>query len=196
MDKAKANKSKDNYAKSENDCPPDQDLEQKTETMLEDDALDEAKDEMDHLTEMEGRFKELEDKYLRLAAEYDNFRRRTRKEKEALYSDSITDVVCGFLPVADNIDRALSQLPEEMSAEMKSFYEGVHLIRKQFDEVLLAFGVEEIKALGEGFDPNYHNAVSHIQDDRFGEQEITEVFERGYKRADRVLRYTIVQVAN
>ena len=142
------------------------------------------------------KYQQLEDKFLRVCAEYDNFRRRTRKEKDALYSDSLTDVICKFLPVADNIDRALEQAENSITDETKPYYEGVTLIRKQFDEVLSSLGVEEITALGNTFDPNLHHAVSVIVDDEFGENVITEVFQRGYKRGDNVLRHTVVQVAN
>jgi molecular chaperone GrpE len=150
----------------------------------------------DLLAQTEEKYQQLEDKFLRTCAEYDNYRRRTRKEKDALYSDSLADVICKFLPVADNIDRALEQAENNITAETKPYYEGVTLIRKQFDEVLVSMGVEEIAALGETFDPNLHHAVSVIVDEAAGENVITEVFQRGYVRGDRVLRHAVVQVAN
>ncbi|HZW98156.1 MAG: nucleotide exchange factor GrpE [Clostridiaceae bacterium] len=148
------------------------------------------------LLDSEEKYRQLEDKFLRICAEYDNYRRRTRKEKDALYSDSLADVICKFLPVADNIDRALEQAENSMTEDNKPYYEGVALIRKQFDEVLCSLGAEEISALGETFDPNFHHAVSVIDNDDIGKNVITEVFQRGYKRGDRVLRHAVVQVAN
>ncbi|HHV41623.1 MAG TPA: nucleotide exchange factor GrpE [Clostridiaceae bacterium] len=145
---------------------------------------------------VEEKYQELEDRFLRLAAEYDNYRRRTRKEKEALYSDSITDVVCKFLPVLDNVDRALETADKCENSETIAFAEGVQLIRKQIEEVFASLDIEEIAALGETFDPNLHHAVSHIDDEDKDPQEITEVFQIGFIRKDRVLRHSVVQVAN
>ncbi|MGI6090534.1 MAG: nucleotide exchange factor GrpE [Saccharofermentanales bacterium] len=141
-------------------------------------------------------YRELEDKYLRLAAEYDNFRRRSRKEKEALYSDSISDVVSKFLPILDNVDRALELAEDCTNPETLAFAEGVQLIRKQLEDIFAGLDIHEIKALGETFDPNLHHAVSHIEDETKDVQVITEVFMTGYIRNDRVLRHSVVQVAN
>ncbi len=152
--------------------------------------------EADATEKEQEQYKELEDKYLRLAAEYDNFRRRSRKEKEALYSDSISDVVCKFLPVLDNVDRALELAENCTNSETIAFAEGVQLIRKQLEEIFAGLDIREIKALGETFDPNLHHAVSHIEDETKAVQEITEVFMAGYIRNDRVLRHSVVQVAN
>lgn len=133
----------------------------------------------------------LNDKYLRLVAEYDNYRKRTAKEKEAIYPEAKVNVVNAFLPVMDNMERALSASKEE-----DPLYEGVKMIMRQFEETLKNIGVEEIKAVGEKFDPNFHNAVMHIDDDNYGENEIVEQFQKGYKIGDRIIRYSMVKVAN
>ena len=128
---------------------------------------------------------------MRTLAEYDNYRKRTIKEKESIYPEAKATVVSKFLDVMDNFERALN------SAENKdSFYDGVVMLKKQMDDVLSSLGVEEIKAVGEEFDPIYHNAVMHVEDEEFGENEIAEVFSKGYKLGDRVLRPAMVKVAN
>ena len=133
----------------------------------------------------------LNDKYLRLMAEYDNYRKRTAKEKEAIYPEAKVSVVSSFLPVMDNLERALSASKEE-----DPMYDGVKMIMKQFEEALKAVGVEAIAAVGEKFDPNFHNAVMHIDDENYGENEIVEEFQKGYKTGDRIVRYSMVKVAN
>lgn len=132
----------------------------------------------------------LNDKYLRLVAEYDNYRKRTAKEKESIYPEAKVSVVSAFLPVLDNLERALATAGDD------PIYEGVKMISKQFTEVLKSVGVEEIPAVGEKFNPNFHNAVMHVDDDSFGENEIVEEFQKGYKIGDRIVRYSMVKVAN
>ena len=133
---------------------------------------------------------ELNDKYLRLVAEYDNYRKRTAKEKEAIYPEAKVSVISSFLPVLDNLERALQSVGDD------PVYEGIKMISKQFVETLKAAGVEEIPALGEKFDPNFHNAVMHVDDENFGENEIVEEFQKGYKMGERIIRYSMVKVAN
>ncbi len=133
---------------------------------------------------------ELNDKYLRLVAEYDNYRKRTAKEKEAIYPEAKVSVISSFLPVLDNLERALQSVGDD------PVYEGVKMISKQFVETLKSAGVEEIPALGEKFDPNFHNAVMHVDDENFGENEIVEEFQKGYKMGERIIRYSMVKVAN
>lgn len=133
---------------------------------------------------------ESDDKYLRLAAEYDNFRRRSQKEKESVYTDAYSDAMKELLPVLDNLDRAVGC---EDAAALK---EGLALILKSFNESLAKMGIEEIKALGETFDPNFHYAVMHVDDEAYKEGEIVEVFQKGYTRGERVIRYAVVKVAN
>ncbi len=141
--------------------------------------------------EWEKKYKDVNDKYMRTLAEYDNYRKRTVKEKESIYPEAKATVAEKFLAVADNLDRALSA-----AVEKDSFYEGVEMVKKQLDEVFKALGVEEIKSVGESFDPAFHNAVMHIEDENAGENIIVEEFQKGYRIGDRVIRHSMVKVAN
>lgn len=141
--------------------------------------------------EFEKKYNDVNEKYMRTLAEYDNYRKRTIKEKESIYPEAKAVVVEKFLPVMDNFERALD------SAENKdAFYEGIVMLKKQMDDVLTALGVEEIKAVGEVFNPELHNAVMHIDDEAAGENIIVEEFQKGYKIGDRVVRHSMVKVAN
>lgn len=141
--------------------------------------------------EFEKKYNDANEKYLRTLAEYDNYRKRTIKEKEGIYPEAKAVVVEKFLPVLDNFQRAID------SAENKdAFYEGVVMLKKQMDEVLTSLGVEEIKAVGEEFNPELHNAVMHVEDEEQGENVIIEEFQKGYKIGDRVIRHSMVKVAN
>ena len=131
------------------------------------------------------------DKYLRLAAEYDNFRKRSAKEREMIYSDARTDVITRLLPVYDNLERAL-----KMECADESFYKGVEMIMTQLTETLSDMGVEVIPAVGEPFDPNRHNAVMSIEDPNIGENIIAEEYQKGFILGDRVIRFSTVVVAN
>jgi len=133
----------------------------------------------------------LNDKYLRICAEYDNFRKRSQKEKEALYKDVKADTLKSFLPVYDNLLRALAQ-PTEDTAYAK----GVEMIMAQFNSTMEKLGVEKIESLGQSFDPAFHNAVMHVDDESKGENEIVEVFQEGFKMGDKVIRFAMVKVAN
>ena len=135
--------------------------------------------------------KEKEDQFLCLAAEYDNYRRRSQKEKESVWNDAKSETVLAFLPVYDNLERALKQ---ETSDE--AFKKGVEMTMNQLREVLKKLGVEEIPALGEAFDPNVHNAVMHVEDESAGENTVVEVFQTGFKSGDKVVRFAMVKVAN
>ncbi|NLD49349.1 MAG: nucleotide exchange factor GrpE [Clostridiaceae bacterium] len=128
----------------------------------------------------------------RTTAEFDNYKKRTAKEKDSLYSDAVSDVVAAFLPVLDNIERAI-QASESESGQLK---EGVELIYRQFKEIMSKLGVEDIEAVGNSFDPKLHNAVMHIDDDSFSENVIVEEFQKGYILKDRVIRHSMVKVAN
>ncbi len=141
--------------------------------------------------EFEKKYNDVNEKYLRTLAEYDNYRKRTIKEKESIYPEAKAVVIEKFLPVLDNFQRAIE------SAENKdAFYDGVVMLKKQMDEVLSALGVEEIKAVGEEFNPEVHNAVMHVEDEEAGENIIVEEFQKGYKIGDRVIRHSMVKVAN
>ncbi len=135
---------------------------------------------------------QLKDKMLRHAAEFDNFKKRTAKEREDLYAMSVCDTIEKLLPVKDNLERAVAAAEESEG----NFAEGVKMIVKQLDEVLAGIGVEPIKAVGETFDPELHNAVMHEENEDFGENTITEEFMRGYTCKGRVIRHSMVKVAN
>lgn len=136
-------------------------------------------------------FAALNDKYLRICAEYDNFRRRSQKEKESLYGDVKADTLLKFLPVYDNLARALSAATED-----EAYKKGVEMIMTQFNTTMEKLGVTKIESLGEKFDPVFHNAVMHVDDEEKGENEIVEVFQEGFKLGDKVIRFAMVKVAN
>ena len=131
-----------------------------------------------------------EDKYLRLAAEYDNFRKRTAKERENLFADVYADALAVFLPVIDNLERAAQY------SDGENVTKGVAMTLKSVSESLEKLGVTEIEALGKPFDPALHNAVLHVEDESVGENVVVEVLQKGYRKGDRVLRYAMVKVAN
>ena len=133
----------------------------------------------------------LNDRYLRVCAEYDNFRRRSQKEKDSLYGDVKAAAVTQFLPVYDNLERALKQGTED-----EAYRKGVEMIMTQFNATLEKLGVTPIECLGEKFDPTLHNAVMHVDDEEKGENEIVEVFQKGFKLGDKVIRFAMVKVAN
>ena len=145
--------------------------------------------------ELEKKEKELaeaNDKYMRLFAEYDNFRKRSAKEKEGIYADAYIDALAQILPVLDNLERAAAF----EGADAESLKKGLELTLRSFAETLSKMGVSEIEAAGKTFDPNLHNAVMHIDDESYGESEVVEVFAKGYVRGDKVLRHSMVKVAN
>ena len=145
---------------------------------------EEAKPKTDELAAMN-------DKYLRLCAEYDNFRKRTQKEKDAIYADVRANTLISFLPVYDNLVRALNQPTED-----EAYKKGVEMIMTQFCTTLEKLGVTPIECLGEKFDPALHNAVMHVDDEEKGENEIVEVFQKGFRLGDKVIRFAMVKVAN
>ena len=131
------------------------------------------------------------DQFLRLAAEYDNYRKRTAKEKESLWTDAKADTVQAFLPVYDNLERALKQDTAD-----EAFKKGVEMTMNQLKEVFAKLGVTEIEAQGQPFDPNLHNAVMHIEDENLGENTVAQVFQAGFMLGEKVIRFAMVQVAN
>ena len=133
----------------------------------------------------------LNDKYLRLCAEYDNFRKRSQKEKDNLYADIKAETLKQFLPVYDNLVRALDQ-----STEDEAYRRGVEMIMTQFNTTMERLGVTEIESLGQKFDPAFHNAVMHVEDEEKGENEIVEVFQEGFMMGEKVIRFAMVKVAN
>jgi len=134
---------------------------------------------------------EQEDKFLRLCAEYDNFRKRTQKEKEAIYSDATAAAVKALLPVYDNLERALQQDTAD-----EAYKKGVEMTMTGLRKAFEGLGVTEIDAVGAPFDPNLHNAVMHIDDETLGENTVAEVFQAGFKLGDKVIRFAMVKVAN
>ena len=134
-----------------------------------------------------------QEKYMRLYAEYDNFRRRSAKEREGIYTDAYCDALEQILPIIDNLERATQYSADDPESPMAK---GIELTVKSCVEALNKMGVYEIEALGKQFDPNFHNAVMHVDDDSFGENEIVEVFMKGYVKGDKVLRFSRVKVAN
>ena len=133
----------------------------------------------------------LNDKYLRLCAEYDNFRRRSQKEKDSLYGDVKADTLLKFLPVYDNLVRALNTPTQD-----EAFRKGAEMTMNQFNTTMEKLGVTKIDSLGEKFDPALHNAVMHVEDEEKGENEIVEVFQEGFRLGDKVIRFAMVKVAN
>lgn len=135
--------------------------------------------------------KAAEDRYMRLAAEYDNFRKRSARERDALFADVRSDTVVKFLPVYDNLLRAIAMTPEGDPGR-----KGIEMTLTQFETVLTKLGVTPIEALGQSFDPALHNAVMHTEDPEQGESIVVEEFEKGFKMGDKVIRFSMVKVAN
>ena len=133
---------------------------------------------------------EINEKYLRMLAEYDNFRKRSAKEREGVYADAYADALTAILPVIDNLERAAG------CDDAEGLKKGLELTLKGFVETLEKMGVHEIEATGKPFDPNLHNAVMHVEDEAYGENEIVEVLMKGYQKGDQVIRYSMVKVAN
>ena len=132
--------------------------------------------------------KECEDRYLRMMAEYDNFRKRSAKEREGVYADAYADCIANLLPILDNLERA------GKSDNLEAVRKGLEMTAKAFEDALSKMGVTEIES--KVFDPNLHNAVMHVEDEAYGESEIVEVFQKGYAKGDKVIRYAMVKVAN
>lgn len=151
----------------------------------------EPKEKKETKKEIEADLAAEKDKYLRLLAEYDNYRRRSTREREAIYADVRCDTLKKFLPVYDSLSRALAQTPDDDPAR-----KGLEGIMNQYNTALTQLGVTAIEAVGQPFDANRHNAVMHIEDDAYGEGVVVEEFEKGFCIGDRVLRYSVVKVAN
>ena len=179
---------------------PEKDVNQTPETPQEETAEVPEEQEIftvtrEQMEKMEGLAKALaaeQDKYLRLAAEYDNYRKRTAKEKESLYTDAKIDTVKALLGVYDNLERGLAQYGDEESPHRK----GLEMVFTQFKESLTPLGDETMDAVGQPFDPEKHNAVMHIEDENYGENTVVEVLQQGFTLGDKVLRFAIVKVAN
>lgn len=159
-------------------------------------AADPCQEIKQALESKERDFAVLSDKYLRLAAEYDNFRRRSQKEKDALYTDSIVLVIKEILPVVDNLERAGLAAAKFEHEDARKIADGIGMIQKQVDQALAKLGVSVIDSVGQTFDPEFHEAVMHVDDDNAGPSTIVTELQKGYRRDDRVIRHSIVTVAN
>ena len=160
--------------------------EKKTPETVEEEAVETAEQKLQ---------KELDKKneqFLRLCAEYDNFRKRSQKEKQDIYTSSQAEIVKELLPVLDNFDRAA----ENKECSFEDYKKGIDLIFSQLGEILKKLGIEAYGARGDEFDPNIHNAVMTVEDPELGENQIASVFSKGYKLGDRIIREAVVQVAN
>ena len=149
--------------------------------------LDAIKAELEAKTE---ELASLNDKYLRMAAEYDNFRRRSVKEREGVYTEAYSDAIAQVLPIIDNMERAA------MYSDAEKVAEGVAMTLKTFSDILGKMGITAFGEAGDEFNPELHNAVMHVEDESLGESVIKEVFQKGYKKGDKVIRYAMVIVAN
>jgi len=155
-------------------------------------VTEEVKEEVAEIVEnINSEFDELNDRYKRLFAEFENFKKRSQKERESLYGIITGDVVSSILPVMDNLEKAA-----ETKTEDKNYQDGVKMVVKQLSDVLDKFGMTEIETVGQKFDPELHEAVSHIDDPSKGEQEIVGEYRKGYKIGNKVIRHSMVIVAN
>ena len=148
-------------------------------------------EEVPEVNPFEEKYNAEHDAHLRLAAEYDNFRKRTIKEKEASYGNGKADAVEKLLPVYDNLERALNQPTED-----EAYKKGVEMTMTQLVGIFSGLGVEIFGNVGESFDPNFHNAVMHAEDENLGENVISQVFQKGFKLGEKIIRFAMVQVAN
>ena len=168
--------------------------EQKIEEVIEETAEVQEETPVEEVPEVnpfEEKYNAEHDAHLRLAAEYDNFRKRTIKEKEASYGNGKADAVAKMLPVYDNLESALNQEPTDAA-----FKKGVEMTMAELVKIFTALGVEIFGNVGDQFDPNLHNAVMHIENEDLGENSISAVFQKGFKIGDKVVRFAMVQVAN
>ena len=178
----------------EQDARPEQE-DTAAEVLDDAEVLEPVEEEADKIAALEQQAADNLDKYQRCLAEFDNFRKRTAKEKAAMYDDGVRDTVEKLLGVVDNLERAV-MAQEGKADENDAFFKGVAMTLKQFQEILHSIGVEEIKALGEKFDPNLHAAVAHEDDENYGENEIILEMLKGYQYKERVIRHSMVKVAN
>ena len=169
--------------KKENEEILNEEVDTKNETKQENKKANEVVPKQD--------YDELDDRYKRILAEFENFKKRSGKEREGLYNSILSDVVEVMLPVLDNLENAA-----KVETQDEEYKKGVELVLKQFKDVLSSKGIEEIKTVGETFDPELHEAVSSIQDENLGEKEIAQEYRKGYKIGNRVIRHSMVVVAN
>ena len=161
-------------------------------------AVDEKMEQTDEIIELKkeierhkNELNEQTDRYKRIMAEFDNYKKRSTKERETLYQSLVSDIYTSLLPVLDNLEKAASTKTED-----EGYQQGIELVLKQFKDVLHANGVEEIEAVGKTFDPELHEAVASVVDENWGEKEIKEEYRKGYRIGNRVIRHSMVVVAN
>lgn len=166
----------------------------KNEETVSEEAVEEQSEDVKQLEEKlkkaETDLAAMTDKYLRMIAEYDNYRKRSAKEKENTYADAYGDVITAVLPVIDNLERAL------MFSEGETLTQGVQMTLKQFEDVMARLGVNAYGERGDAFDPMIHNAIMQVEDSELGENTIAEVLQKGYKKGDKIIRHAMVKVAN
>ena len=169
-----------------------QDMEETpVEEVISEETVEETAEETPVVNEWEEKYNAEHDSYLRLAADYDNYRKRTLKEKDAAYGNGRADAVEKLLPVYDNLERALNQPTED-----EAYKKGVEMTMTQLVGIFAGLSVEIFGNVGDAFDPNIHNAVMHTEDENFGENTICQVFQKGFKIGDKIVRFAMVQVAN
>lgn len=175
---------------SEKDKDIIDETQQQTDDIEEIDDIDENDDD-DVSVDYEAVLADEKDKYLRLMAEYDNYRKRTSKEKIEAYGDATSKTIAEILPAIDNFERALNAETTD-----ESYKSGIQMIFNQLQDILSKIGVTEIEALNQPFDPNIHSAIKQVDDEDFGENTVCQVFQKGYKLGDRIIRHSMVAVAN
>lgn len=170
-------------------------MDEKKEKKQQDENLEQKQNEKAEknkkVTQMKEELEEMTDRYKRVLAEFENFKKRSQKEREQLYNSILSDIIEVILPVLDNLENALKAETKD-----ENYKQGIELVQKQFKDVLKSKGIEEINAVGETFDPSLHEAVSSIQDEKRGEKEIVEVYRKGYKIGSKIIRHSMVAVAN
>ena len=192
---AEASKDEAEEAKTEEASEEQEaETEDQTEDQTEEKASKKFFGKKDKKDKKDEKIEELTDRLTRQMAEFDNFRKRTEKEKSQMYEVGAKDIIEKILPVVDNFERGLDAVPEEKKED--PFIQGMEKVYKQFLTVLESMDVKPIEAVGNPFDPNFHNAVMHVEDENFGENEVAEEFQKGYMYRDSVVRHSMVKVAN
>ena len=192
---AEASKDEAEEAKTEEASEEQEaETEEQTEDQTEEKASKKFFGKKDKEDKKDEKIEELTDRLTRQMAEFDNFRKRTEKEKSQMYEVGAKDIIEKILPVVDNFERGLDAVPEEKKED--PFIQGMEKVYKQFLTVLESMDVKPIEAVGNPFDPNFHNAVMHVEDENFGENEVAEEFQKGYMYRDSVVRHSMVKVAN
>ncbi len=179
-----------NEAANENAAQSEEVKADKTANTCEDTVEPTAEELLSKISELEARLKEKEEAHLRMAAEYDNFRRRSREEREGVYTGAVADTVGELLPIIDNLERAANF---EDGEKVK---EGLVITLKSVESIFAKLNVEAVGKVGDSFDPNLHNAVLHDEDDSEREGEIVEVFEKGYRTKNKIIRFAMVKTVN